>query len=412
MAAMPDTNSILAGFDVPGDPAATRIVVAMSGGVDSSVVAGLVKHAGYDVIGVTLQLYDHGEAVPRSGSCCAGRDIRDARRVAEVLGIPHYVLDYEELFRHTVMDEFAESYIGGETPIPCVSCNQKIKFKHLLATARDLGAVALATGHYIKSRRGPAGWEMYRPVDAARDQSYFLFATTREQLSFLRFPLGDLTKAETRALAAEMRLPVADKSDSQDICFVPAGHYTDVVEKLRPGAGEPGDIVHVDGRQLGRHTGIINFTIGQRRGIGIAASEPLFVVRIDADRRQVIVGPREALSTTRLWLRDVNWIGDGAVEEATGNGLDIFARLRSTRPPQAATLRCMAEGQTGAVRVDLEDGDDAVAPGQACVFYDRADGPARVLGGGWIKDTEASGAHPGIADKREKKSARSAAAAS
>ena len=411
MVTLPDANPILAGLDVPGDPGTTRIVVAMSGGVDSSVVAGLVKHAGYDVVGVTLQLYDHGEAMPRAGACCAGQDIRDARGVAEVLGIPHYVLDYEELFRHTVMDEFAESYIGGETPIPCVSCNQKIKFKHLLATARDLGAAALATGHYIKSRRGPAGWEMHRPVDAARDQSYFLFATTREQLSFLRFPLGNLTKAETRALAAAMGLPVADKSDSQDICFVPAGHYANVVEKLRPGAGEPGDIVHVDGRQLGRHAGVINFTIGQRRGIGIATGEPLFVVRLDADRRQVIVGPREALSTTRLWLRDINWLADGPIEEAAGKGLDVFVRLRSTRAPQAGTLRYVPEGQAGAVRVDLEDGDDGVAPGQACVFYDHADGPARVLGGGWIKETEAGGLSAGIAGKRARKSVRGAAQA-
>lgn len=412
MVRLPDIDRLRAGLDVPGEPARTRIVVAMSGGVDSSVVAGLVKHAGYDVVGVTLQLYDYGEAVPRSGACCAGQDIRDARRVAELLSIPHYVLDYEELFRHTVMDEFAESYIGGETPIPCVSCNQKIKFKHLLATARELGAAALATGHYIGSRRSSAGWEMHRPVDAARDQSYFLFATTREQLSFLRFPLGGLTKAETRALAAAMGLPVAEKNDSQDICFVPAGHYTDVVEKLRPGAGEPGDIVHVDGRQLGRHSGIINFTIGQRRGIGIATGEPLFVVRLDADRRQVIVGPREALSTTRLRLRDVNWLGDGTLEEAAADGLEIFARLRSTKPPQAAVLRYVPQGQAGAVRVDLEEGDDGVAPGQACVFYDRADGPARVLGGGWIKETEAGGTCPDVAGKRARKALRSAAAAS
>jgi len=412
MATLPDMDVLRAGLDVPGDPATTRIVVAMSGGVDSSVVAGLVKHAGYDTVGVTLQLYDHGEAAPRSGACCAGQDIRDARRVAEVLAIPHYVLDYEELFRDTVMDEFAESYIGGETPIPCVSCNQKIKFKNLLSTARELGAAALATGHYIAGRRGPAGWEMHRPVDSARDQSYFLFATTREQLSFLRFPLGGLNKAETRALAAAMGLPVAAKSDSQDICFVPAGHYTDVVEKLRPGAGEPGDIVHIDGRRLGRHSGIINFTIGQRRGIGVATGEPLFVVRLNADRRQVVVGPREALSTARLWLRDINWLGDGTLEDAAAKGLDIFARLRSTGAPKAATLWHVPEGQAGAVRVDLEDGDDGVAPGQACVFYDRADGSGRVLGGGWIKQTEAGGPHPGIAGKRSKKSVRGAAAAS
>lgn len=382
---LPDKDRLIRELGIEGDPAKTRVVVAMSGGVDSSVVAGLVKHAGFDVVGVTLQLYDHGEAVHRSGACCAGQDIRDARAVAETLGIPHYVLDYEERFRATVISEFAESYIAGETPIPCVACNQKIKFKDLLETARELGAHALATGHYISSRPGPAGWEMHRPADSARDQSYFLFATTRAQLDFLRFPLGSFTKAQTRAFAQAMGLAVAAKSDSQDICFVPSGHYTDVLERLRPNAAEPGDIIHLDGRVLGRHSGIINFTIGQRRGIGVATGEPLFVIRLDADSRRVIVGPREALRTARLWLRDVNWLGDAPLADSANGGVDLFVRVRSTRAPQPATLHYVP-GE-GRVRIDLIDGDDGVSPGQACVFYDAAEGPARVLGGGWIRAT-------------------------
>ena len=373
-------------MDLPGVPGGTRIVVAMSGGVDSSVVAGLLKHAGYDVVGVTLQLYDHGEATSRKGACCAGQDIHDARRVAETLNIPHYVLDYEERFRHAVIDDFADSYVAGETPIPCVACNQKIKFKDLLGMARDIGAEALATGHYIRSKRGARGMELHRPADAARDQSYFLFATTPEQLDFLRFPLGAFTKAQTRAFAEAMGLAVAEKSDSQDICFVPTGRYSSVVEKLRPEAIEPGDIVHVDGRVLGRHAGIMNFTIGQRRGIGVAAGEPLYVVKLDAEQRQVIVGPREALHTAQIWLRDVNWLGDEGLQQAAAHGLDLFVRVRSTRPPQPATIYALADAK-GSVRVDLHAGDDGVAPGQACVFYTAGEGPSRVLGGGWIGHT-------------------------
>ncbi len=281
---------------LPGSPADTRVVVAMSGGVDSSVVAALLKREGYDVVGITLQLYDHGKAVGRKGACCAGQDIHDARRVAEALRIPHYVLDYETRFAEAVMGEFADSYLAGETPVPCVSCNQKIKFKDLLQTAEELGAEALATGHYVKSRPGPSGFDLYRARDAERDQSYFLFATTREQLNFLRFPLGDLEKEETRKLAREFGLVTAEKSDSQDICFVPTGRYTQIIERLRPGAAEAGDIVHVDGRVLGRHRGIINYTIGQRRGIGVAAAEPLYVVKLDATRREVVVGPRELVA--------------------------------------------------------------------------------------------------------------------
>jgi tRNA-specific 2-thiouridylase len=374
-------------------PAQTRVVAAMSGGVDSSVVAALLRREGYDVIGITLQLYDHGAATHRKGACCAGQDIQDARRVAERLGIPHYVLDYESRFREKVIDRFAESYVAGETPIPCVACNQHIKFADLLETACDLGADALVTGHYVSSRPdgggGGGGYALYRAADADRDQSYFLFATTREQLRFLRFPLGDLPKAEVRALAREFGLAVADKPDSQDICFVPSGKYTDIIERLRPGAAEPGDIVHLDGRVLGGHAGVIHFTIGQRRGLGIGAGpaggEPLYVVRLDPQRRRVIVGPRSALAARVIRLRDVNWIGDGPFSALPAEGLDVAVRLRSTRPPVPAVLRREEEG----ARVELCDDEDAVSPGQACVFYSSTEPQARVLGGGFIGATEA-----------------------
>lgn len=374
------TNSL----DLPGKPEETRVVVAMSGGVDSSVVAGLLKREGYDVVGVTLQLYDHGAAAHRTGSCCAGQDIEDARRVAESLGIPHYVLDYESRFRQAVIDPFAESYVSGETPVPCISCNQTVKFADLLETARDLGAEALATGHYIRSRPNGAHRAFYRPVDADRDQSYFLFATTQEQIDFLRFPLGDLPKSEVRAIAAEMGLMVADKHDSQDICFVPQGKYSDVIAKLRPEAGTPGDIVHIDGRVLGRHSGIVNYTIGQRRGIGIATGEPLYVVYLDAAGARVIVGPREALETHKVFLRDVNWLGDTPIETLSKEGLELCARVRSTRQPRPAVLHY----GDGKVWVELVDGESGIAPGQACVFYSDETNEARVLGGGFIVGSE------------------------
>jgi len=371
-------------LDLPKDPADTRVVVAMSGGVDSSVVAGLLKHQGYDVVGVTLQLYDHGEATHRAGACCAGQDIYDARRVAEDLGIPHYVLDYEKRFKEAVIDTFADSYLSGETPIPCVACNQDIKFHDLLETTRDLGADALATGHYIASRMRPDGHRaLYRAKDPERDQSYFLFATAQEQIDFLRFPLGDMTKPETRDLARQFGLAIAEKSDSQDICFVPTGRYSLIIERLRPGASEPGDIVHLDGRVLGRHDGIIHYTVGQRRGIGVAVGEPLYVVDLDADTRQVIVGPREALETRSVSLRRVNWLGDEPLREGT---YDICAKVRSTRPPQPARL---VVGD-GAVEVELLDGEYGVSPGQACVFYDSDMDQSRVLGGGWIDTTRAA----------------------
>src|SRR6201990_98533 len=306
---------MLTSLDLEGRPQDTRVVVAMSGGVDSSVTAALLKAEGYDVVGVTLQLYDHGAATHRKGACCAGQDIHDARAVADRIGIPHYVLDYESRFKEAVIDRFAESYVLGETPVPCVDCNMAIKFKDLLGTARELGANVLATGHYVASRATAGGRALYRAREQERDQSYFLFGTTREQLEILRFPLGDRTKAETRELARQFGLAIADKHDSQDICFVPSGHYADIIERLQPGAAESGDIVDIDGKVLGTHGGTIHFTVGQRRGLGVATGSPLYVVRLDAARRQVVVGPREALRMSRIMLRDVNWIGDGEIGE-------------------------------------------------------------------------------------------------
>jgi len=379
---------MLNSLDIEGRPQDTRVVVAMSGGVDSSVTAALLKAEGYDVVGVTLQLYDHGAATHRKGACCAGRDIHDARAVAERLGIPHYVLDYEARFKEAVIDRFAESYAAGETPVPCVECNRSIKFNDLLGTARDLGAQALATGHYVASRRLPDGSRaLYRARETERDQSYFLFATTRAQLDFLRFPLGGLPKSRTRDLAREFGLTVADKQDSQDICFVPTGRYADVIERLRPGAAAPGEIVDIAGNVLGRHDGIIHFTVGQRKGLGLAVPEPLYVMRLDADTRRVVVGPRAALATRMIRLSDVNWIGDGALEDALRVRREVFVKVRSTRPPRAAWLS-LGRG----VEVELIDGEEGVAPGQACVFYETAEPQARVLGGGFIAATQAMAA--------------------
>jgi tRNA-specific 2-thiouridylase len=366
--------------DAFGLPAGSRIVVAMSGGVDSSVAAALVAEAGYEAVGITLQLYDHGAAVSRPGACCAGQDIRDARRVADLLGIPHYVLDYEQRFRKQVIEDFAASYAAGETPIPCIRCNERVKFADLLGTARELGAAALVTGHYARRIAGPRGPELHRATEDARDQSYFLFATTREQLDFLRFPLGDRPKAETRAIASRLGLPVAAKRDSQDICFVPEGRYASVVEKLRPGAAEPGEIVHVDGRVLGRHAGVIHYTIGQRRGLAISGEgEPLYVVRLDAARRRVVAGPRSALARGRVALREVNWL-DG--DEIPARGTRIQAKLRSAAEPAEGVLHPIE----GGAAIDFAHPQYAVAPGQAAVFYKGS----RVLGGGWI----ASAAEP------------------
>ncbi|MBN8962600.1 MAG: tRNA 2-thiouridine(34) synthase MnmA [Rhizobiales bacterium] len=377
---------MLNSLDIEGRPQDTRVVVAMSGGVDSSATAALLKSEGYDVVGITLQLYDHGAATHRKGACCAGQDIHDARDVAERLGIPHYVLDYESRFRESVINSFAESYALGETPVPCIECNRSVKFRDLLATARELGAAALATGHYVASRRLADGSRgLVCAADADRDQSYFLFATTREQLTHLRFPLGDMTKPQVRELARRFELPVAEKHDSQDICFVPTGRYTDIVERLKPNAMEPGDIVDLSGRILGRHHGIAHFTVGQRRGLGIAASAPLYVVRLDVAQRRVVVGPREALRMHRIRLRDINWIGDGTLDQAAAQGREIFVRVRSTRAPQAAWLRTV----DGEYEVELVAGEEGVSAGQACVFYDAPAGQARVLGGGFIKSATA-----------------------
>ena len=380
----------------------------MSGGVDSSVVAALLKSQGYDVVGITLQMYDHGEAVGRKGACCAGQDIQDARHVAESLGIPHYVLDYEARFAKAVMGEFADSYLAGETPVPCVVCNQKIKFQDLLQTTKELGASALATGHYVRSRPGPRGFELYRAKDAERDQSYFLFATTPAQLDFLRFPLGDHDKETTRKLAREFGLPTAAKSDSQDICFVPTGRYTQIIERLRPGAAEPGDIIHVDGHVLGRHDGIINYTIGQRRGIGVAAAEPLYVVKLDAERREVVVGPRERLRTRHISLREVNWLGDEPLEDLAGHAKEVLARIRSSGPLQQATLRPDSSG----FKVELAHGEEGVSPGQACVFYTAGECGERLLGGGWIKAAKGAEVIPDRSRARQMLAGREPLAAS
>ncbi|EJL21865.1 tRNA (5-methylaminomethyl-2-thiouridylate)-methyltransferase [Caulobacter sp. AP07] len=379
-------RAVIAAREAVGLPVGARIVAAMSGGVDSTVTAALLHKAGYDVVGVTLQLYDHGAAISKKGACCAGQDIMDARMAAERIGIPHYVLDYESRFKEQVIEEFADAYLRGETPIPCVRCNQTVKFRDLLDVARDLGAEAMATGHYVQRSFAGGGNrpQLRRAADPAKDQSYFLFATTAEQLDFLRFPLGGMDKPTVRLVAAELGLSIADKPDSQDICFVPEGKYTTVIDRIRPQGAVPGDLVHMDGRVLGRHEGVTRYTIGQRRGLNIAVGDPLFVVRIDADKRQVIVGPREALLTQGLSLKEGNWLGaEDSLEAAAAAGAPVLARVRSTREPVPGRLALV----DGAAHLMFDVLEEGVAPGQACVLYDPAD-PERVLGGGFIVATQ------------------------
>ncbi|MCR8827285.1 tRNA 2-thiouridine(34) synthase MnmA [Pseudosulfitobacter koreensis] len=374
-----DTAHPLNSLGFAKSPADTRVVVAMSGGVDSSVVAAQLAEEGYDVVGVTLQLYDHGAALAKKGACCAGRDIHDARRVAEEMGFPHYVLDYENVFKDAVIDEFADSYLGGATPVPCIRCNERVKFKDLLETAKDLEADCMATGHYIQRKMGDGGAELHCATDAARDQSYFLFSTTAQQLDYLRFPLGHLpSKDATRALAAKYGLSVADKPDSQDICFVPNGDYASVIRKLRPEAAAPGEIVDMDGKVLGSHDGVINYTIGQRRGLGIGGlADPLYVVKLDADTARVVVGPKEMLATRTVPVREINWLGDEPM--MSRSAWPIAVRVRSTRPPTDAILRPISDTEA---TVELTLPEEGVSPGQACVFYDRDS--SRIFGGGWI----------------------------
>lgn len=365
------------GFAKP--PSETRVVVAMSGGVDSSVVAAVLAEEGYDVVGVTLQLYDHGAALAKKGACCAGVDIHDARRVAEEMGFPHYVLDYENIFQDAVIDEFADAYLMGATPVPCIRCNERVKFKDLLETAKDLDADCMATGHYIQRKMGVNGPELHSATDSNRDQSYFLFSTTKEQLDYLRFPLGHLpSKDETRKLAQKYGLVVADKPDSQDICFVPNGNYASVIEKLRPEAADPGEIVDMDGKTVGTHKGVIHYTIGQRRGLGIGGlTDPIYVVKLDADKKQVVVGPKSALSTRVVPIREINWLNDEPL--MSKKEWHISVKVRSTRPPREAILRPISETEA---TVELLTAEEGVSPGQACVFYDTDS--SRIFGGGWI----------------------------
>ena len=368
-----------------GLPLGARVVAAMSGGVDSTVVAALLHKAGYDVVGVTLQLYDHGAALKKKGACCAGQDIHDARLAADMIGIPHYVLDYENKFKDAVIDQFADSYLKGQTPVPCIRCNQTVKFRDLLDVAKDLGAEAMATGHYVRRAIVGNRTHMRKAIDHSRDQSYFLFATTQDQLDYLRFPLADLSKPQVRGVAASLGLRIAAKPDSQDICFVPSGDYRTLIDRLRPQGREAGDIVHMDGRVLGKHSGITDYTIGQRRGLNVAVGEPLFVTKLNPELRQVIVGPREALLTASLQLEEMNWLGDHAtIEEAAADNAQVLARVRSTRQPSLASLML----EDGEVKIVFNEGEEGVAPGQACVLYDPAD-DERVLGGGFIRSTSA-----------------------
>lgn len=354
------------------DPKDCKIVVAMSGGVDSSTVAAMLVEAGYEVVGVTMQLYDYGLTIGKKGTCCAGQDIYDAKTVADKLNIPHYVLNYESVFKESVIDDFADSYLRGETPIPCVRCNQTVKFRDLLKIAKSLDADALCTGHYVRKVSNEKGSALLRGVDYAKDQSYFLFATTKEQLDYLHFPLGSLSKEETRKLATKYELEVADKPDSQDICFVPGGNYAEVISKYRVDAFDQGNIVHIDGRVLGVHQGIINFTIGQRRGLGVSSVDPLYVIKIDPKTKNVIVGPYEALFKSNFVIKEVNWLG-----EISDDYIDVEVKIRSSHAPIPARIKLMPDNMA---KVELLKPEKAITPGQACVAYSND----MVLGGGWI----------------------------
>ncbi len=363
------------GFDKT--PKNTKVVVAMSGGVDSSVVAVMLKREGYDVIGITLQLYDHGAAIKSKKACCAGADIKDAKNIALKYDFPHYVLDYESLFKQSVIDDFADSYIRGETPIPCVRCNQSVKFSDLFKFAKDLGADALATGHYVRRIIENDEVQILRGKDLTKDQSYFLFATTKEQLDFLRFPLGNKSKIETRKLATNFGMEIADKPDSQDICFVPEGDYKSVISKIRPKAFKSGDIVDLDGNILGKHDGIINYTIGQRKGLGISSKNPLYVVKIDAKNNQVIVGDEINLFNSKFSIKELNWLGNDDIF----NQEKIFTvKLRSAQEPQKAKIK--ANKKDNSAIIIMNDLARAITKGQACVIYDND----RMLGGGWIEN--------------------------
>lgn len=355
-----------------------RAVAAMSGGVDSAVAAALLVEKGYEVLGITLQLYNSGSMSGKAGTCCAGRDIADARRVAQHLNIPHYVLDFEARFKESVIDDFADTYLSGQTPVPCIRCNEKVKFTDLLNIAKDLGADMLATGHYVRKVDGPHGPELHTASDSSRDQSYFMFTTTKEQLSYLHFPLGNMDKEKTRLKAKQLGLPVAEKPDSQDICFVPNGSYVDTISRLRPNLSKSGNIVHIDGQILGRHAGLIHFTVGQRKGLNIGGGQPYYVVRLDSESGNVYVGPRESLGVSNFYIRNINWLA----KELTSREVRAEVRVRSTRNPKSASIYLNTNG----AEVILDDPEEGVAPGQACVIYDGS----RVLGGGWISSSDTS----------------------
>ncbi len=383
---MININQVIEDMDLKGNPSDHRIVVAMSGGVDSSVTAALLVEAGFDVVGLTMQLYDHGQALQKKGACCAGSDINDARLVSSKLQIPHYVLNYENLFQDQVMENFADSYLRGETPIPCVRCNQTVKFIDMLDRAKKLGASAMATGHYIRRRKNAGTPSLYKGIDSSKDQSYFLFATTKSQLEFLRFPLGSLTKKETRSVARKYNLDVAEKPDSQDICFVPGGKYADVVRKLRPGSIEIGDIVDIEGKKLGQHNGIIDFTIGQRKGIGIGGRKGvddnnslLYVIALDAKKKQVIVGSKDYLACKKIKITECNWI----IDKPHYKEFKILVKLRNTSNPVVGKIK--VDFKTGNSELDFDEPQFGVSTGQAAVFYNTKD-HAHVLGGGWITD--------------------------